>query len=657
MKQSLPFGCWQPAFELGDAFRQPAAPQYPQILAEDLYWLSVLPEEDDRVVLIRRHQQREECLLPAPYSIRSRVHEYGGRAHLLLSGLLIFVNHEDQRLYRLQFNTDASPLPLTPVSGSDGSTLRFADPVQISAQCLVAVAEYHRPDGAIENLLVAVNFLAPGKEPLILAHGADFYAGFACDQDSRRCAWIEWDHPDMQWDRSRLQTASLEWEDNKPFLKQIKSLIDEPDCSVYSPLICTDGSVVFAMDRLSLDQQAENFSNLYRYADGSLLPVTQQLLDIGEPFWVFGQNRYCEMRGGKILVVRIVEDCEVLQLIDLNTGALQNLKNDYVGFNQLMPARDVVLMTAVSDTGPPQIVALNPEDLQCRPLSACVSPLASAGISIPQAFHFAVTETENSRAWFYPPQSTTCQAPANSLPPLLVMVHGGPTSRSKRGFNLEKQIWTSLGFAVLDINHRGSSGYGRNFRQRLSGDWGIVEIDDVVAAIHAVTACDRADADKVFIRGGSAGGYTVLRALTEYPQVFAAGACYYGIANLAILAKITHKFEAYYLDRLLGEPFDEVTAGTEDNVYWHRSPIRHMAQLSSPMIVFQGLDDKVVPPELSQELVAQLQHNGVEYQYREYAGEGHGFRKAATRIDSLTREIAFYQHLLHCSDAVTGGLE
>jgi len=329
---------------------------------------------------------------------------------------------------------------------------------------------------------------------------------------------------------------------------------------------------------------------------------------------------------------------------------MRQLENDYIGFGQLQPTTGAILMTAVSDYYPPRIIALDLDDLQCQPLVQYASPMLAEAVSIPEPLQYAVTDSEIAHAWYYPPRSTSCEAAPGTLPPVLVMVHGGPTSRSRRGFSLEKQIWTSLGFAVLDVNHRGSSGYGRQYRQRLLGEWGVVEIEDIVAAIHAVENRGWGDVSKVFIRGGSAGGYTVLRALTEYPDVFAAGACYYGIANLSILASFTHKFEACYLETLLGEAFDEEKAADPESIYFKRSPIQHLSQLQSPMIVFQGLDDKVVPPALSQELVAQLEHKGLFHQYVEYPGEGHGFRKAHTRVDSLSREIAFFQKFLYCQD-------
>ncbi len=655
MKHSLQYGCWRPAFALSEAFSQPAAPRYPQQIADDLYWLTGLPREGDRQVLMQRHKEHERCLLPAPFSIRSRVHEYGGRAHLLLPGCLIFVNQDDQRLYRLELVQNQDPVPLTPVQAVDGSDLRFADPVAVDRQWLVAVAEYHHSSGSIDNCLVAVNFTNPESEPCILARGADFYAGFVCAGTA--CAWIEWDQPAMQWDQSRLLTAVIDWDDGRPVLKKVRTLVDEPECSVCPPIICADGSLVFAMDRQAQSGQVEDFSNLYRYNQGFLEVLGPQPADIGEPFWVFGQHRYCESRAGEILAIRTLPDREVLQLIDLKTGGLQTLETAYVGFSQLQPTGTTVLIIATSDVEPVQVIALHLDDFRCEPLLQSPAIMAAEQVSRPQALRFVVANQETAHAWFYAPCNPCYQAPAGSLPALLVMVHGGPTSRSRRGFALEKQIWTSLGFAVLDINHRGSSGYGRSYRQRLLGGWGIIEIEDVVAAINDVTGRGLADASRVFIRGSSAGGYTVLRALTEYPQVFTAGACYYGIANLAILARITHKFEGCYLDRLLGEPFNEQGAEEPGNVYRDRSPIHHMECLASPMIVFQGLQDNVVPPALSRELATHLQHQGIDYQYIEYPDEGHGFRRAATRVDSLSREIDFFQHVLQCTNTGARGSE
>ena len=251
-----------------------------------------------------------------------------------------------------------------------------------------------------------------------------------------------------------------------------------------------------------------------------------------------------------------------------------------------------------------------------------------------------------AHAYYYVPHNTRFTAPDDQLPPLLVMVHGGPTSRTTQTLDLSRQYWTGLGFALLDVNHRGSTGYGRRYRQHLLGRWGQVDVEDIIDGIDYLVNQSLVDADKVFIRGKSAGGYTVLRALTEYPRYFRAGGCYYGIGNLSTLASMTHKFEARYTDRLIGEEFDKVRAGSGNSEYYKRSPVNFMHRLRSPMILFQGLEDRVVPPQVSREVVSMLAARNIDHEYVEYPGEGHGFRKSETNIDAIEKETRFYRRIL-----------
>lgn len=343
--------------------------------------------------------------------------------------------------------------------------------------------------------------------------------------------------------------------------------------------------------------------------------------------------------------------------IDCESGSVEVVDSPYNHFSQLapadvsqgatMPAGQVdLLMIAASATSEPELVRCDTHKWKFEMLKRHPSPLSRENISCAEEVCYQTDKKEKAFAYFYPPKNANYEAPENSLPPLLVLVHGGPTSMAQPNFVAAKQYWTSQGYALLDVNHRGSSGYGRRYRQSLLGNWGDYDANDIAFGVRQLVSEQRVDDTRVCIRGGSAGGYAVLRALTQFPELFAAGACYYGIGNLITLAMTTHKFEAHYLDGLLGELFDPERAGSPDSVYMTRSPINYLARLRSPMILFQGEDDKVVPPEVSQEVVTVLKTMGIDHEYREYQGEAHGFRKSETRVDALTRETAFFSRIL-----------
>ncbi len=355
----------------------------------------------------------------------------------------------------------------------------------------------------------------------------------------------------------------------------------------------------------------------------------------------------CPLSQGTLLASRTSDTGDELVLVHQG-GTTRQLSAQFQGFTQLSKADDSddVVMVARATKKSAVVLGCGAADQQVTVYKSADPLLANDDISVAEPICYPTRNGGNAFAYFYTPKNSRYQGPSDARPPLLVMVHGGPTSRCAHTFDVTKQYWTTIGFAVLDVNHRGSTGHGRVYRQSLLGHWGEYDVTDIVDGIEYLKQRDLIDPHKVCIRGRSAGGYTVLQALTQFPNYFNVGACYFGIGNLVTLAETTHKFELHYTDGLIGEVFDRQHARRRDSLYYQRSPIHYVHRLDSPMIVFQGLDDKVVPPSVSRELVAALKERDIAHEYVEYPGEGHGFRSSKTNIDALTRETHFYIQIL-----------
>ena len=376
------------------------------------------------------------------------------------------------------------------------------------------------------------------------------------------------------------------------------------------------------------------------------MQLTNDTAEYGEAFWVFGQQRYCILANGDIEAIRTCDGIDELVQISSN-GKASTLSDDNSSrISHITGTSNDSLFISASFTEDNAIYRSTPDKQTRQFIYGHEALLAEQDTSVPAQLDYPTRDNGIAHALYYPPCNSSYQAVEGDLPPMLVMVHGGPTHRCDSSLSYQRQYWTGRGFAVLDINHRGSTGYGREYRQALLGQWGVLETADVADAVGYAITNRLAHANRVCIRGGSAGGYEVLRALTLYPELFCAGACYYGIGNLVTLTEITHKFEAHYLDGLLGEPFQGKASDRPGSPYYDRSPIHHLDALQSPMIIFQGLDDKVVPPALSREIVRVLDEKEIYHQYVEYEGEGHGFRGRDTRIDALEKEAAFFLNVI-----------
>ena len=592
----------------------------------DIYWSEMRPQEKGRYVVVRRTPDGTTAdVNPAPFNARTRVHEYGGGSYSVHEGTLYFTNFADQRLYRQQ--SGGAPEALTP----EGSDIRFADCVMDRRRNrLIGVREDHRAAQQEAVNTIAALDLVTGGAGQVLVSGSDFFASPRLSPDGTQLVWQSWNHPNMPWDGCELWLADLRADGSLGTPGLVAGGLEE---SIFQPQWSPDGTLYFVSDR-------SGWWNLYRLVGGEVEAVTQQEAEFGAPQWMFNQSTYGFAGADRIVCAYTQDGLWHLAAIDTRTLAFTPLGSPFTAIGGLRVGVDDVIFVGGSPTQESEIVCL---DLA----TGVFSTLRRSGGAAPDTCYISPARplafpTENGQtayAFYYPPHNADFVAPAGDKPPLLVISHGGPTGFSDSVLKLPIQFWTSRGFAVLDVNYGGSTGYGRAYRMRLNDRWGIVDIDDCCNGARFLVEQGLADGARLIIRGGSAGGYTTLAALT-FRNVFSAGASYYGISDLGGLAAETHKFESRYLDNLVG-PYPAAKA-----VYEERSPIYHAEQLACPVIFFQGLEDKVVLPNQAERMVAALRYNEVAVAYVPFAGEQHGFRQAANIKRSLEAEYYFYGRVL-----------
>lgn len=601
----------------------------PRVHGDRIFWLEGRPEEHGRVVLVGE-DAHGHCidLVPKPFSVRSRAHEYGGGAWVIGANRVFFVNAEDQRIYIADTEGRQTPRPLTA-----STTQRFADLVFDEHRSqLLAACEDHLPDVEPVTTLVAIS-LASG-EVTTLATGADFYASPALSPDGTTLAWLSWQHPDMPWDSTTLWRGQF---DDRGQLSRIER-IGHPGASHFQPAFSPSGELYVVSDQT-------DWWNLYRYdeAEQSLRAVTDAHREMAFPQWVFGMATYDFLDVSTIAVISTAGGVWALHTVDLASGELTPVTPfEFTACQQLSAQDGRVAIIAGSPTSPYRILSASLDGASATwrvHQRASDVRIAPEGLSTPQAITIRAGRAHECHGFYYPPASATHTLAADERPPLLLKCHGGPTSATDNVFDPRIQYWTSRGIAVFDLNYRGSTGYGRSFRRSLWERWGISDVEDCRHTVEELAARGLADPQRALISGGSAGGYTVLCALT-FDDVFAAGASYYGIGDLELLARDTHKFESRYLDRMVA-PYPEGR-----DLYMARSPVRHVEGLSCPVIFFQGLDDGVVPPNQAETMVAALRTNGVTVAYVPFEGEGHGFRRSENIQFALAAELAFYGRVL-----------
>lgn len=627
MTQIAPLGSWKSTITTDLIVAGTIGLSSINIDGDDIYWIEGRPSEGGRNVIVRHTPDGQTTdITPPPFNVRTRVHEYGGGAFLVADGTIYFSNFQDQRLYRQTLGTE--PQPLTP-----SADLRYADAViDKQRDRLICIQEDHTKDGEPTNRIVSIN-LKNAEDIQILAEGYDFYASPRLSPDGSKLCWISWNHPNMPWDGTELWVAQVNIDGS---LDEHKFVAGGKEESIFQPQWSPDGMLCFVSDR-SL------WWNLYQVSeitDKANVDILYSLdAEFGMPQWVFGMSTYAFIEANKILCTFSRNGIWNLATLDTTKKHLEEIEISYTSITSLKAKDNKVCFLGSSPTEPSSIIQINPSTGDINILKRSTDLKIDSGyLSIPQTIEFPTENGKTAYGLFYPPTNKDYTAPLGEKPPLLVKSHGGPTAATSSSLSLKIQYWTSRGFALLDVNYGGSTGYGREYQQRLKNNWGIVDVDDCLNGAQYLAKQGLVDSNRMAISGGSAGGYTTLCALT-FKDVFKAGASYYGVSDLEALTTDTHKFESHYLDGLIG-PYPE-----KKEIYQQRSPINFTDSLSCPVIFFQGLEDNIVPPNQAEEMVEALQKKGLPVAYVAFAGEQHGFRRSENIKRALDGEFYFYSRV------------
>jgi dipeptidyl aminopeptidase/acylaminoacyl peptidase len=626
----VPYGSWPSPLSAARVTAGALRFDHIQLDEDDVYWLEGRASEGGRSVIVKRTPDGETVDMTLPgFNVRSRVHEYGGAAYTVHNGTIYFSNFADGRIYQQE---KAGGVQAISEPGPFYADFRM----DTFRSRLIGIREH-----AGENAIVAI----PGG---VLVEGADFYSDPIVSPDGRFLAWLEWRHPNMPWDGTELWVAMFKADGSVGAREHVAGGRDE---SIFQPEWAPDGRLYFVSDRTG-------WWNLYRWSGVDVEPVCPMSAEFGKPHWTFSMVTYTFVDRTKIAATYTQGGRWKLGLINIETKQFETVPLDVEPLESITAIGTDVLFIGGSPTQAPAVMKVktgiktgtgrakagpspdggpspeagpSPEVLR----SSSTDTIPREWISVAEAVTYTVGDRD-VHAFYYAPTNPEVQPPAGDLPPLLVVTHGGPTGATNDVLDPKVQFWTSRGFAVLDVNYSGSTGYGRAYRDRLKGQWGIVDVEDAVGGAKAMVAMGKADGNRLIIRGGSAGGYTTLAALT-FHDTFKAGASYYGISDLEVLQLDTHKFESRYNETLIG-PYPEAR-----DTYVARSPIHFTDRLSCPIILFQGLEDKVVPPNQSEMMAEAVRKKGLKVKYVAFEGEQHGFRKAENIIRSLEEELAFYQ--------------
>lgn len=621
-----PYGSWKSPITADLIVSGSVGLAQPLIDGPNFFWIEMRPVEAGRSVIVKRDARGVVSdVTPPPFNVRTRVHEYGGGDYAVRDDAVYFSNFSDQRLYMKKGNEPAQAI--TPAAD-----VRYADAVIDRARGrLVCVREDHTVVGQeAKNALVSLKLEGNDDCGRLLVWGNDFYSSPKLSPDGSHLAWITWNHPNMPWDGSELWTGKFGEDGLLETSERIAGGIEE---SIFQPEWSPDGLLYFVSDR-------SGWWNLFRVSDtGAIEPLWEMEAEFGAPQWGFGMSSYAFESPETIVSSYIENGISRLALIDTQTRKLEPLDSAYTDVRYVRAATGQAVMRAGSPTEPASIVRLDFETRSFEVLRRSNNLGIDAGyLSAPRVVEFPTEGGLTAFGFFYAPRNHDYAAPDGERPPLLVMSHGGPTAAAATALGLSIQYWTSRGIAVLDVNYGGSNGFGRAYRERLKGKWGIVDVDDCANGARYLVKQGEVDGDRLMITGGSAGGYTTLCALT-FRKTFNAGASHYGVSDAEALAKETHKFESRYLDRLMG-PYPE-----RRDVYYERSPINFTDRLSCPVIFLQGLEDKVVPPNQAELMVEALRAKGIPVAYLPFEGEQHGFRQAQNIKRALDGELYFYSRV------------
>tara|TARA_R110002072_G_scaffold30092_1_gene94191 strand:+ start:11341 stop:13290 length:1950 start_codon:yes stop_codon:yes gene_type:complete len=633
-KQKVAFGSWESTITTDLMLNSSVGLGEISIFGTDIYWVEMRANEGGRYVIVKRTNDGQESdAIPAEYNARTRVHEYGGGSYLVTERGVVFSNFADQCLYLFDANNICKKLTVQ-------EDCRYADIVYDKyRERLICVREDHsdKTREAI-NTIVTVSLLETGEET-ILHNGADFYSSPRLSNDGQQLCWISWLHPNMPWDNTSLYVAGI---DSTGELEQAKLIAGGDDNeAVCQPSWSPDDILYFISDK-------SNWWNLYRSSEEGVECVLESKAEFAVPQWSFRECNYDFIDNDSIMVVYRKQGLAYLGVVNTNEKKMETLTFPYTDIESLVCNKNTAYFLAASPTEFASIIEYDiAQQSFCVIQKSNTIRLDQKYISVGEIISFPVAEDKEAHAIFYRPQNRYFTGLDDEKPPLIVMSHGGPTGESHNGLKMVAQFFSSRGFAVLDVNYGGSSGYGREYRQRLNGNWGIVDVNDCSKAALYVAEQGWADKDRLAIRGGSAGGFTTLAALA-FTDVFKAGASHYGVSDLEALTKETHKFESRYLDTLIGA-YPE-----EQEIYKERSPVNAVEKLSCPVIFFQGLEDKIVLPNQAEMMVEALKAKGIPVAYIAYEGEQHGFRQAKNIKRTLESELYFYSTIFNfeCADKI-----
>jgi dipeptidyl aminopeptidase/acylaminoacyl peptidase len=614
---------------------------------DELYWLESRSKEQGRSVLVKHSADGSlEDILPNGISVRTKVHEYGSGDFLVDQKIVYFVNAKDQCVYRF----DGELLRLT--EPNKQAEQRFADfAISHDKKFLICVRETHHENEVI-NELVSISLSNGKNDPInkssvkVLHSGFDFYSFPRLTKLGHRLCWTCWNQPDMPWDAAELWVADIHQDGSLDAAhkivgggEKIENSNLQNQQSVYQPTWSDDGVLHYISD-------ASGWTNIYSCRDGVLNALTPIDREFGIPQWVLASSTYALGINNQIYAVYIQQGQQQLCHIDAETGHIEPITLPFKNFgDHLLLSKHFLYFRAAGPAVEEAIYRFNIKTEKVERLNQLKDfPLSIEELSVAQSIEFKSEQQRACHAFYYKPSNRQYTAPENTLPPLIVMSHGGPTAMTNNSLNAAIQFWTHRGFAVVDVNYGGSTGYGKKYRDSLRGNWGIVDVEDCIAAAKYLVSEGLADEKSLLIRGGSAGGYTTLCALT-FHDVFAAGMSRYGVADLESLASDSHKFEARYLDSMIG------AYPQEKELYQARSPIHFTEKLSCPILLLQGEDDKVVPPNQAEMMVEALDKLKIPFAYQLYSGEGHGFRKSETIVNALNSELYFYRKVLDIEDS------
>lgn len=663
-KEQRPYGTWPSLISADLVAAQGVRLGAVAIDGDDVYWIEGRPHESGRNVLVRRRPDGSTSdVIPAGFNVRSRVHEYGGGAYAVSNGVVYFSNFVDQRVYRVggpakagHYESEAGhddPVPITP-EGKWFYADYAIDPVR---HRLICVREDHSAEGEAATTLVSIRLDGEPHVGDVIATGYDFYSTPRFSPDGSRLCWLAWRHPNMPWDGTELWVADVS---DAGAISNAQLVAGGDEESIYQPGWGPDGRLYFASDRSNWWQLYVVGAEGARGAIGAVVRNPPPDAEFGRPQWVFGTATWAFVGPARMVAAYTQHGRWFLADVDTETGVWRTietdlephdwmaassvrLKPDTTGSVRLKPvttgdaSAPQVIFVAASAARSDSVVRLDVSSGRADILRASSSlELNRDDVSAPQSIQYPTADGDTAHAIYYAPTSASYSGGQDERPPLIAISHGGPTTATIATLDLRIQYWTSRGFAVVDVNYRGSSGFGREYRNRLRGNWGVADVADMIHAARYLVESGRADGARLAIRGGSAGGYTALAALMFHPGVFTAGASYYGISDIEVLVHDTHKFEARYLDRLIG-PYPAAR-----ETYRARSPIHSVDRLDCPIILFQGLEDRVVPPNQSEMMAAAARKKGLPVAYLSFEGEQHGFRKAETIVKSLEAELYFY---------------